>query len=67
MSKKKTYRYFVTYYARSMGDARFEHFVMLYDKPLNTQMMIERAEKNIKDVTSDDTVKIVFFKRIKEN
>lgn len=65
--KKKTYRYFVTYYSRSMGDVRFEHLVMLYDKPLNTQMMIERAEKDIKNVTSDDTVKIVFFKRIKEN
>lgn len=65
--EKKTYRYFVTYYSRSMGDVRFEHLVMLYNKPLNTQMMIERAEKDIKNVTSDDTVKIVFFKRIKEN
>ena len=25
------------------------------------------AEKDIKNVTSDDTVKIIFFKRIKEN
>ena len=65
--KKKTYRYFVTYCSRLIDDIRFEHIILLYVEPLDTQAMIERAERDIKRVTSDGTVKIVFFKRIKEN
>lgn len=65
--KKKIYRYFVVFCSRAMGDTRFEHIFMLYNEPLDTQAMIERAERDIKRVNSDNTVKIVFFKRIKDD
>lgn len=76
--KKKIYRYFVSFVYQNLSrmDANEFHSntVLVYDEPLDTLEMINRAERDIKHLVNNgdttrehDRVSIIFFKRIKEN
>lgn len=65
---KKTYRYFVMYSANKKGiGPSLGNAILVYDEPLDTQDMIERATKDIKSIDDYDTVIILYWKRIKDN
>ena len=79
MSKKKIYRYFVSFVYADLSRMDINEFhgnaTLVYDEPLDTPEMINRAERDIKHLINngDDVprehvcVSIIFFKRIKEN
>lgn len=66
----KTYRYFVSYTTRISTVRTFGDVVLVYDEPMNTEDMIERAKKDIENLivgALTDSIHILFFKRIKGN
>lgn len=65
----KTYRYFVSFEASGYDKRIFGNTIMAYDEPLDTQDMLNRATKDIKNNISDcyEVVIILFWKRIKDN
>lgn len=71
--RKKTYRYFVSYvYSINYSTGIKSHFsntVLVYDEPMDTQDMLDRAKRDILNELkcSSSGVTILFFKRIKDN
>lgn len=67
--EKKTYRYFVSFAAYTNGEYTFGNVVLVYDEPMNTQDMLDRASRDIFNELKDPLagVAILFFKRIKGN
>lgn len=65
---KKTYRYFISYSADTIRGGRvFANAILVYDEPLDTQDMIERAIKDIQSMDDYTSVIILFWRRIKDN
>lgn len=68
--KKKTYRYFITYIIGQQFDcASVGNVVLVYDEPLDTQQMIERARQDIAIMRDKSIPQVIIlnFKRIKDN
>lgn len=70
---RKTYRYFVSFAYSVMCSTgikyHFGNTVLVYDEPMDTQDMLDRAKRDILNELkcSSSGVTILFFKRIKDN
>lgn len=63
----KTYRYYVSYIGYKNEKLGLGGAFLLYDEPMDTQDMLDRAKRDIERIDCCTDVTILFFKRIKGN